>query len=460
MISYCIAAYRPTYVRLLLADLVAKTTAPFEILVWLNVADAALDADIEAAINKGVPLRVIGRTPENIGMLAYASLFRAARYPLITQIDDDIVFISRGIAERADRLFRRFPTVGQLVSDVWQDEYTTGARPPLDHYVAFDASEGLYSGPIDGWFAVYNRSILPILLDLTLEPYCGIGGMVHGRLRQRGLHGLLDRGMKVFHVIGPAYASAFGMLEFEIAKYRRLGKREIVDWYESYRNPTASRGRLAGKIDFIRTLLDRENEQDHSAALPGTLGDLDQPFHIGFSPKSMQRLRGIAFDEAEQFGLEIPADVRLVDGWTAPCEDGLLTVGHESRLELPRPVVGESYVLALDVSPFTDAPAPPAQRLAVVLNGEVLSEIVLISRRLVRCRVPRRTVESAEKLAITLLHPDATPLASASNPLDDRALSMILHSLTLSPASVHARTGGTGADVPAAGSGATDPRTV
>ena len=37
----------------------------------------------------------------------------------------------------------------------------------------------------------------------------------------------------------------------------------------------------------------------------------------------------------------------------------------------------------LDVSPSPDAPAPPAQRLAVVLNGEVLREIVLTSRRLV-----------------------------------------------------------------------------
>ena len=47
-------------------------------------------------------------------------------------------------------------------------------------------------------------------------------------------------------------------------------------------------------------------------------------------------------------------------------------MGHESRLELPRPVAAESYVLTVDVSPFTDAPAPPAQRVTVVINGEVL----------------------------------------------------------------------------------------
>jgi hypothetical protein len=152
--------------------------------------------------------------------------------------------------------------------------------------------------------------------------------------------------------------------------------------------------------------------------------------------------------EAEmQFGLETPAGLRLIDGWTAPREDGLPTLGYESRLELPRPVAAESYVLAIDVSPFTDAPAPPAQRAAVVVNGEILRETVLCGRQLLRCRVPRRTIEGADRLIVTLLHPDAASLASASNPLDDRVLSMILHSLTLAPASIHAKAGGADAEV-------------
>ena len=234
MISYCIAVYRPTYARLLLADLVEKTTAPFEILVWLNVADASLDAEIAAAVARSVPLRVVGRTPENIGMRAYAALFRAARYPLITQIDDDVVCISRGIAERAHRLFQRFPAVRQIVADVWQDEHTTGARPPLDQYQVFDAGEGLLSGPIDGWFSIYHRSILPMLMSMPYAHYLALGAAVHARLIHRGQFGLLDLGMKVFHVIGPAYADAFGMLDFEIEKYRRLGRSDIVAWYESY----------------------------------------------------------------------------------------------------------------------------------------------------------------------------------------------------------------------------------
>lgn len=236
MISYCIAVYRPNYARRLVADLIAKTGTPYEILLWLNVADDLLEAELAAHAARGVPLTILGRTPENIGMQAYRDLFAAARHTAVVQIDDDVVRVSRGIAERALALFDRHPSVRQLVADVWQDEWTTGARPPLEHYRVFDRNAGLYSGPIDGWFSVYHRSIVPLLLSLPYSQYMPIGGQVRALLEARGQHGLLDRGMKVFHVIGPQYADAFGMLDFEIAKYRRLGRGDIVAWYEAWRN--------------------------------------------------------------------------------------------------------------------------------------------------------------------------------------------------------------------------------
>ncbi len=141
-----------------------------------------------------------------------------------------------------------------------------------------------------------------------------------------------------------------------------------------------------------------------------------------------------------QFGLDIPAEARLLDGWAAPREDGLPTLGHESRLELPRPIAAESFVLTLDVSPCVDPPAPPAQRVVVVVNGEILREAVLSTRQSLRCRVPWHTMETADRLTVMLLHPDATSLASETHPLDDRVLSLVLHGLTLTPASIYAKT--------------------
>jgi hypothetical protein len=258
MISYCIAVYRPTYARLLLEDLVQKTTARYEILVWLNVQDTALDAAIAAAQERGVPLRIVGRTPHNIGMCAYRELFRASRYPLIVQIDDDVICVSRRISERAGCLFEKFPRVRQLVADVWQDEFTTGARPPLDAYRCVDAPEGLYDGPIDGWFSIYHRSVLPVLLSLPYSQYCCLGAMVRSRLSQQGLSGLLCTRMKVFHVIGPQYAALFGMLEFELEKYRRLGRSEIVDWYSGARTSLPPAERLEEQFAGIARSLEAD----------------------------------------------------------------------------------------------------------------------------------------------------------------------------------------------------------
>ncbi len=231
MISYCIAVYRPTYARLLVADLAWKTLVPYEILLWLNVADPGFELFLQDKIAGGCSVRIVGRTPENIGMRAYRELFQASRYPLLVQIDDDVVCTSQGAAETAADIFRRLPNVRQIVADVWQDEFTTGARPPMSGYRCFREADGLYDGPIDGWFSIYHRSILPLLLSLSYAEYCCIGGIVRHRLRQQGLRGLLCTQMKVFHVIGPQYASLFGMLDFELEKYRRLGRQEIVDWY-------------------------------------------------------------------------------------------------------------------------------------------------------------------------------------------------------------------------------------
>ena len=257
MISYCIAVLRPAYARLLVEELVRKTSARFEILLWLNTSDSNFEEFVVKESTCGTPVRIAGKSPENIGMLAYRELFRSARFPLVVQIDDDVVTVSRGIAERAERLFGKFPKVRQLVADVWQDEYTTGARPPLSVYQEFDRNEGLYDGPIDGWFSIYHRSILPLIDGLPFGEYFPIGWSVREKLMRQGMRGLLDTGMKVFHVIGPAYASFFGMLDFEIAKYQRLGRNEIVEWYREGKKTLPATSELAARIEGISRILDQ-----------------------------------------------------------------------------------------------------------------------------------------------------------------------------------------------------------
>jgi hypothetical protein len=256
VISYCIAVVRPRYATMLIADLVAKTSAPCEILVWENTDDPAFDAFVADRAAAGWPIVVVGRTRENIGMRAYTELFRASRYPLIVQIDDDVLRVSRGIAERAQRIFDTHPEIRQVVADVWQDDLTTGARPPLQHYRCIDQAEGLFDGPIDGWFSIYHRSILPLLLSLRIAEYFPIGGAVRSALARRRQRGVLCTCMRVFHTIGPAYASLFGMLEFEVAKYRRLRRTNIVEWYQSEAIPPLDE--LQRRFEILSGALDRD----------------------------------------------------------------------------------------------------------------------------------------------------------------------------------------------------------
>jgi hypothetical protein len=232
MISYCIACYRPRYATALIDELIRKTSVEFEILLWINVADEEFDAFLREKEASGAPVRVVGRTPENIGMTAYFHLFAQSRFEMVVQIDDDVVCVSPNIAETAQEIFTRFPTVGMLTADVWQDDYTTGARPPMEHYRPFDTEYGLYEGPIDGWFAVYRKTALQRVCNY-IRPgrYICLGVHIKNRIRRYGSLGLLCTRMKVFHVIGPEYASYFGMLDFEIEKYRSLGRQEIVKWY-------------------------------------------------------------------------------------------------------------------------------------------------------------------------------------------------------------------------------------
>lgn len=250
-ISYCIACYRPPYARQLIDDLIRKTTVEYEILLWMNVVDAEFDEFVASRAAAGAAIRVIGRSPENIGMAAYPQLFTASRSDMVVQIDDDVVCVSPRIAETASEIFERFPQVGMLTADVWQDEYTTGARPPLKNYRLFDREFGLYDGPIDGWFAVYRKSSLSVCTNIRTSRYFWLGCAIKSRLGTLGQVGLLCTRMKVFHVTDPTYVAHFGMLEQEIAKYRAIGREDQVNAYMAMNGKLPPPEELSSRVQHI-----------------------------------------------------------------------------------------------------------------------------------------------------------------------------------------------------------------
>lgn len=233
MISYCVACGRPKLARMLLADLVAKTSVPYEILLWINTGDPEFLDFVEHLQAQRTPVRIVGSTPADIGMLAYRILFEHAKYEMVAQVEDDVVCVSRGIAEKASEIFKQCPSVRQLVADVVQDDFTDGARPPMEQYEPFENVVGLYDGPVDGWFSVYHRSALPALYEAPYERHFYLGSWARGKIISMGFRGLLLSNVRVFHVSGAPYAKLFGILDTEIRKYRELGRHDLAELYSS-----------------------------------------------------------------------------------------------------------------------------------------------------------------------------------------------------------------------------------
>lgn len=245
MISYCICVYRPRLFYILLEDLMRKTTTPYEILVWLNTRAPELEGYIDRLSYRGIPIKVVGSNAKNIGMVGYKMLFHNAKYDLVAQVHDDVTCVSRRIAEIASETFKAQPKVKQIVADVIQDAFTTGGRPGDSAYAPFDAESGLVSGPIDGWFSIYHRSILRMLIDAPYEPYFYLGSYIQMQLKSQALEGVLSKKMKVFHIAGPAYASLLETREAEVRKYNGLGKKELAEVYASMNPDEATLAQMA-----------------------------------------------------------------------------------------------------------------------------------------------------------------------------------------------------------------------
>lgn len=217
---------------ILIEELTRKTSVPYEILLWLNIDEPELEWFIKEKQKQGFPIKIIGKTPENIAMLAFKPVFEAAKYELVVQMYDDVLFISKNIAQISKDIFLRYPKVKQLVSDVWQDEWTTGSRPHMDSYTVVNAQDGLYNGPVDGWFAVYHRDAVMTLISSPFKRHFYLGTHMWYKLQSLSLQGLLCRKMKVFHAEGPIYSYGFGLLDREIQKYRAVGRNDFADSYE------------------------------------------------------------------------------------------------------------------------------------------------------------------------------------------------------------------------------------
>jgi hypothetical protein len=271
-----LVAFRPFYASRLVCEVVRKTTVSYELLVWLNVEDPNLEAYIANLVSAGSPIRIVGKTPGNIGMLAFKNLIVEAKGNILVQLEDDVINISRQAAEIADDIFNRYPDVHMVGGHVWQDEYTTGGRPPMSFYNPQVLGEGLYEGPIDGGFTFYRRTNIPLMLDNSIDKYFGLGVSTHLKLIKAGIRGWMTIKIMMFHLHGPIYHSFFpGMLDFEIKKYRGINYFDVAQAYEDEGLTLPDQDEIARRLKNIDAFFESFNFHDNASVL-AYISDLEK----------------------------------------------------------------------------------------------------------------------------------------------------------------------------------------
>jgi len=121
----------------------------------------------------------------------------------------------------------------------------------------------------------------------------------------------------------------------------------------------------------------------------------------------------------------------LGGGWARSEERFTWGIGDESHLLLPPLASTDEYVLTLDLIPFVHAPELPSQRLIVSVNDTVVGSADLSRPTLVGYRIPASPGRRADRMVVTLQHPDAARPREFSAIADDRSLAFALSEVKL-----------------------------
>jgi hypothetical protein len=116
----------------------------------------------------------------------------------------------------------------------------------------------------------------------------------------------------------------------------------------------------------------------------------------------------------------------LGGGWARAEPEFTWTTGSESHLMLTRSKQPGDYILTLDVVPFLHPPELPTQRLTVTVNDTVVGASQLDRGGLLGYRIPESVMRAADRILITLLHPDAVRPVDLGGSVDDRLLAFSL----------------------------------
>ena len=120
-------------------------------------------------------------------------------------------------------------------------------------------------------------------------------------------------------------------------------------------------------------------------------------------------------------------------GWSEPEPQETWTLGNESRLVIPAPRRPATYVAVLKLRPLVSERRLLAQRLEVVVNGEMVATFTIDRRTIRTFLIPWEAIRGNAELDIRLLTPDAARPADIGLNADRRMIGIAFSSLLLYP---------------------------
>ncbi|HEX4365490.1 MAG TPA: WcbI family polysaccharide biosynthesis putative acetyltransferase [Rhodopila sp.] len=135
-------------------------------------------------------------------------------------------------------------------------------------------------------------------------------------------------------------------------------------------------------------------------------------------------------DAAFVFGTLGNLSAALGIGWSSE-EAFSWAIGAESELTLPLPANGLATILRLDVYPAIFPPKVASQRLMIRSGKIVLGSFEITARQTLVIPLPAALTGGADRLHLTLLHPDAARPRDHLPVDDSRRLALCFHSASL-----------------------------
>lgn len=117
-------------------------------------------------------------------------------------------------------------------------------------------------------------------------------------------------------------------------------------------------------------------------------------------------------------------------GWSDPETRHTWTLGRESTLEFPRPMLPGDYRLVLEAGPFLWQDRLPVQNLTISVNEEEVGRFAITEVGPVECVVPWRLIERNEWVSVMLWHPDAARPVDVNGVADTREIALAVETLS------------------------------